>query len=219
MDLIHSTLTHKILIPERRGTERYPAVMMIHGRGADENDLLGLAEYLDDRLFVISVRAPFPFQYGGGFAWYDVIEVGTPEPRMFAESYRKLSQFIDDARTGYPIDPTKLVLLGFSMGSIMSLAIALSKPDSVLAVAAHSGYVPEGTDLEFQWNGIAGKPFFVAHGVYDPVIPVAFGRRTKELLERSGASVTYREYEMGHQISEESLNDLMAWLTACIDAK
>ena len=94
---------------------------------------------------------------------------------------------------------------------MMSYAVALTHPGGVLGVAANSGYIPEGTELKFQWNQIEEKPFFVAHGRHDPVIPVSFGQRAKELLEKAHADVTYREYDMGHQIGEESLNDLMQW--------
>jgi phospholipase/carboxylesterase len=132
---------------------------------------------------------------------------------MFSESYRKLSQFIDDVTRGYPVDPAKVILCGFSMGSVMSYAMALTRPESVAAVAANSGYIAEESDLKIEWAGVKGKPFFISHGMYDPVIPVSFARRAKELLEPRGAAITYREYDMGHQIIEDSLNDMMRWLT------
>jgi len=71
--------------------------------------------------------------------------------------------------------------------------------------------------MEFRWEGVKGKPFFIAHGIYDPVIPYAYSRRAKEILENHGAKVTYREYDMGHQINEESLNDMIAWLAPRLD--
>ena len=217
MNLIHTTLVHKIVTPRLASSGKHPTLIMLHGRGANEDDLLGLAKYLDERLFVISARAPFPFQYGGGFTWYDVLEVGRPEPKMFAESYRKLLQFFDDVKREYPVDPMKIIFFGFSMGTMMSYAIALTKPEAVAGVIANSGYVPEDTGLVLQWEEIKGKPFFVAHGLYDPVIPISFGQRSKELLEKSGAAVTYREYDMGHEISEDSLNEMMHWLSRQLD--
>jgi len=216
MNQIHTSLIHKVLHPQRKGKEKYPTLIMLHGRGANEDDLLGLSEYLDDRLLIISTRAPFPFQYGGGYTWYDILEVGRPEPKMFAESYRKLLQFLKDVEKGYPVDLTKIILLGFSMGTIMSYALTLTKPSDIVGVIANSGYVPEETGLKFEWSSIKGKPFFVAHGLYDPIIPVSFGRRAKDLLENAQASVIYREYDMGHQISEESLNDMMQWLSKLV---
>ena len=219
INLIQTSLKHKILEPQRKSSAKYPALILLHGRGANEDDLLGLTEYLDDRLLVISARAPFAFQYGGGYAWYDVLEIGKPEPKMFAESYAKLVKFFEDVTKGYPIDPEKIFLCGFSMGTMMAYAIGLTKPESAAGIIANSGYVPEETDLKFEWERVKSKPFFVAHGTYDPVIPVAFGKRAKELLQKAGAAVTYREYDMGHQIGEESLNDMSSWLTHAIDGK
>lgn len=213
MNVISTSLTHKILKPRRVEGGKAPALLFLHGRGADETDLLGLAEYFDERLFIVSARAPFPFQLGGGFTWYEILEMGRPEPKMFSESYRKLAQFIDDILKSYPIDPTRLILCGFSMGTMMSYAMALTKPVLIHGVMANSGYVPEETDLVFQWNKVKSKPFFVSHGRYDPVIPVAYGQRARELLVKAEAKLTYREYDMGHQISEEALNDMMAWMS------
>ncbi len=209
---VKSSLFYKILMPSRRGTENFPVLVLLHGRGANEDDLLSLAEYLDDRLCVISVRAPHPFPFGG-FTWYDIEEVGQPEPKMFAESYQRLTHFFEDIKQQYPIDSKSIFFLGFSMGTVMSYSIALTNPESVAGVIANSGYIPEGTNLKFQWEKVNGKHFFVGHGRYDPVIPLAFGTRAKQLLEEAHAKLTYREYDMGHQINEESLGDLSSWLT------
>ncbi len=213
MNLIPTSLTHKMLQPRRRSGTPAPLLILLHGRGANEDDLLGLSEYLDERLFIVTPRAPFPFQFGGGYTWYDLEEVGKPEPAMFKTSYDKVRQFVEDVGKGYPVDRSRIFLGGFSMGTIMSYAIALTDPASVHGVIANSGYVPEETDLRFAWDQIRGKPFFVTHGIYDPVIPVSFGRRAKELLELANATLTYREYDMGHQIGEETLNDMMKWIS------
>ncbi len=212
MNLIKSTLTHKVIEPRRKSAAKAPALILLHGRGANEEDLINLVEYFDERLFVVSVRAPFPFQGGGGYTWYEVEEVGKPEPKMFDESYRKLSQFISDVKSGYPVDPARVILCGFSMGTIMSFSLVLTHPDTAHGVMANSGLIPEGTGLTYQWEQIRAKPFFIAHGTYDPVIPVSMAQRARDLLLRSHAQVTYREYDIGHQISEESLNDMMKWL-------
>lgn len=211
LQLIKSTLLHKVVPMSTAKSGVTPALVLLHGRGANEDDLLGLARYLDPRLLIISVRAPFDFSFGG-YTWYDLQEVGAPELHQFNESYQRLSQFIEDVKQHYPVDPERLFLLGFSMGSVMSLALSLTKPEAVKGVIAHSGYVPENTPLKFQWNKLAGLTFFVAHGIHDPVIGVDFGRRAQHLLSTTEADLTYREYSIGHQISEESLSDFSAWL-------
>ncbi|HZY09637.1 MAG TPA: phospholipase, partial [Bacteroidota bacterium] len=98
-------------------------------------------------------------------------------------------------------------------------ALALTKPTEVAGVVANSGYIPEETDLQFQWDALNGTPFFVSHGLHDPVIPVQFGRRARFLLEQAHVDLTYHEYPIGHQISEESLRDMSAWLTEKLNNK
>ena len=99
MHVIHTTLVHKVLQPKEKGSGKHPTLILLHGRGANEDDLLGLVEYLDERLLIISARAPFKFPFGGGFAWYDILEIGKPEPKMFAESYNKIARFFEDVKT------------------------------------------------------------------------------------------------------------------------
>jgi phospholipase/carboxylesterase len=211
------SLYHTVHKPRHPSEKLPPVVIFLHGMGADEHDLPGLLPYLDPRLFAVSVRAPFPFASGGGRTWYKILEVGKPEPAMFRESCERLERLLDEVVTHYPVNPEQVYLFGFSMGSIMSFAHALSHPESVRGVIANSGYIAEGTDLEYRWNGLRGLSFFVSHGVEDTVIPVAMARRARELLERNHADLTYREYPMGHQIGEEHLDDLSSWLTSRID--
>jgi phospholipase/carboxylesterase len=210
--IIQSTLYHKAVAPPHSSSGPYPTLILLHGRGADENDLLGLAPYVDPRLFIISARAPFTFHFGG-HSWYEFLQVGTPEPRQFAESYQRLTQFLADVKQHYPVDAKKIFLLGFSMGAVMSFALSLTRPLEIAGVVAHSGYIPEGAELQFKWNELASTSFFIAHGTHDPVIPIQFGRRANELLSNTPANLTYKEYPIVHQISEKSLSDFSAWLT------
>ncbi|MBI3111006.1 MAG: dienelactone hydrolase family protein [Ignavibacteriales bacterium] len=211
METITSSLLHKIVYPGIANTGPHPAVILLHGRGTDENDLLGLASYLDPRLFIASVRAPFAFPFGG-HTWYEIIEVGTPEQSQFEESYQRLLQFIGDLKQGYPVDPQRVFLLGFSMGSVMSFALSLSHPELLRGVIAHSGYIPEHMTNRFRLEAVNTLSLFVGHGSQDPVIPVSYGRRAKEFLSATKADLTYKEYPIPHTMSEESLTDLSLWL-------
>jgi phospholipase/carboxylesterase len=213
---IKSSLHHKISPLSTTGTGPHPALILLHGRGSNEEDLLGLVPFLDPRLFVVSVRAPLVFPYGG-YTWYTMAEVGQPDPAEFMESHGRLEQFLNDVRASYPVDPERILLLGFSMGSVMSLGLALTHPADIRGVIAHSGYVPEASPLTFLWDRIGHCRFFVAHGVEDPVIPVRFGRRAKALLTEKGADLMYREYPIGHHVSEESLSDGARWLTGLLE--
>lgn len=217
MKTITSSLVHSVLDPTTPSGGQHPALLFLHGRGADEEDLLGLAPSFDPRLLIISARAPYPFAYSGGFTWYDVGDGGAPEPTMFKSSYDKLVTFIRDVHTGYPIDSARFFLFGFSMGTVMSYALALTEPALIRGTIAHSGYIPEDTGLTFRWTELSQTEFLVIHGTQDPVIPVHVAHRAKELLTRAHARFLYREYPMTHLISDESLTDSSAWLTQHID--
>ena len=217
MKLVDTTLVHRVLTPERSSADKHPTVIMLHGRGADEEDLLGLSPHLDDRLLIISARAPYPFSFGGGYTWFDIDETGIPEPGMFQSSYDRLISFTEDVLKNYPVDEQRMFLLGFSMGTMMSYVLALTEPHLFRGVIANSGYVPEQTGLVLKWKELSKVDFFIAHGTFDPAIPVDLARRTRDLFQSSNASVTYREYPMGHEISPESLSDIARWLKVRLD--
>lgn len=210
MSTLQTPLYHRVLFPEHSAADRHPAMILLHGRGSDEEDLLGIAPMLDQRFLVISVRAPYQFP-NGGFTWYDLEQGGPPDLSMFNESYRKLSVFLDDVIAGYPIDPSRVILFGFSMGTVMSFALGLTRPEKIRAVAANSGYLPEVPSLTYRWQELARTEFFITHGTEDPIIPIALARRARELLATSNASVTYKEYPMPHTLGDRALADVLAW--------
>jgi phospholipase/carboxylesterase len=195
---------------------KVPGLLMLHGRGADEADLMGLESALDPRLTIVSPRAPF--RLGPGFAWYDMYQIGSPDPETMAVSMEEVREFIEGMVPAYNVDPQRFYLLGFSQGAILAAALALTMPERIAGVVMHSGYVPTSAGLDLQPEAIKGKPFFVAHGKYDDIIPVTLGRDGEEYLSEAGARLTYQEYPIGHSISEESLYDLSEWLTREIDS-
>lgn len=202
--------------PETRRAERQPAVILLHGRGSDEQDLFGFANALDQRLLIISARAPFPL--GSGYHWYELIDIGTPEPESYARARALLAQFVEQVSLDYGIAPADLYLLGFSQGAMMAGTLALTRPDLMAGVVLLSGYLPLHAGLALDATSLKERPFFVAHGTLDPVIPIRYARETRDYLTAAGADLTYREYEMAHQISYETLHDLGGWLSARLDA-
>lgn len=206
-------LIYKEVEPREKLDEGNPLLILLHGRGTDENDLLGLAPYLDDRLHIASVRAPFQFQWGPGFAWYDIEEVGKPDRDKFPKSREYIVKFIDNIKDTHKGIGDKTFLLGFSMGAVMAYAVSLAFPDKVTGVIAHSGYIAEGYNTNYNWNDARRVEYFIAHGIADPVIPVQFGKRANELMQNQSMNYIYKEYPIAHQISEESLNDFSQWLT------
>ncbi len=216
MKPLSTTLVHHLIPPDSPSASPHPTLILLHGRGADEEDLIGLLPAFDPGLLTLSVRAPFPFLLGGGYTWYDVEAIGSPDPEMFRDAYGRLSQFVDDVIAGYPVDKRKLFLFGFSMGTVMSFALSLARPGLFQGVVAHSGYLAEDTHLTYRWNDLAGSRFFIAHGTDDPVIPVEAARRAGYLLRRTDAAVVVREYPIAHQISQESLGETADWLNALL---
>jgi phospholipase/carboxylesterase len=208
---MNAPLFYRIAPFDTSTSQLRPMLVLLHGRGSDENDLLGLASVLDPRFVIVSVRAPRQFSYGG-YTWYDLFEIGQPNMEHLVESHRLLGETITQIKEQLPVQKERIHLLGFSMGAMMSFAYALTNPQEVRAVVAHSGYIPEHTPLEYRWDALGSTSFFVAHGTEDPVVPVSMGRRSHELLSTTHALVTYREYPIPHTISDESLQDVCHWL-------
>ncbi|MGA8858315.1 MAG: alpha/beta hydrolase-fold protein [Candidatus Bathyarchaeia archaeon] len=209
---ISASLEHVVYYPPRKA-EKYATVVALHGRGTDENDLIPLVHSLGltDAL-LISPRAPAPFEFGGGFAWYDVGQEGVPNAQSFGASLDLLRRFMDEIRAGYPVDRHRVILLGFSQGTVMAYSVALLDPASFLGVAALSGYIPQRSSLPLALEDLRGFSVFVSHGAYDQIIPVRLARESAEVLKKAGARVEYREYPMGHEVSQETVRDLSAWI-------
>jgi phospholipase/carboxylesterase len=206
-----SPLYYKVAPLSTQESGPHPTLVLLHGRGTDENDLLELVSQLPPRLLVVSVRAPHRYQYGG-YKWFDLDDIGDINIDQLLSSCNAFIRCLDDIRQKYPVDPNRLFLFGFSMGAIMSLAISLSDPSHFKGIAAHSGMLPHHERLPYRWNELGNTSFFIAHGQYDPIVPVGLGRQAHQQLMQSNASVIYREYPIQHTISEESLCDIAAWL-------
>jgi phospholipase/carboxylesterase len=192
-------------------------LILHHGRGADENDLLGLADALDPRrrLHVVTPRAPLTLSGWPGYHWYTVPRVGHPDPATFEDARRQLAAFHDDTweRTG--IEPSRTVLAGFSMGSVMSYALGLSGERPVPAgILAFSGFVPTVEGWEPDLASRRELPVFITHGRRDPIIDVSFGRGAQKLLSAAGLPVTYLESDVAHQIDPAHIRPASEWLGA-----
>lgn len=206
-------------------SERQPAgeaegaLVLVHGRGADEHDLLGLADVLDPerRLHVATPRGPLQVPGWPGHHWYVVPRVGYPDPATFRAAYGHLAAFHDELweRTG--VGPERTVLGGFSMGSVMSYALGLGADRPAPAgILAFSGFVPTVEGWQPDLAGRAGLPVFIAHGRRDPVISVEFARAANDLLRRGGLEVEYHESDAVHQIDPAHVPDAVSWLARVV---
>ncbi|MBN1398608.1 MAG: prolyl oligopeptidase family serine peptidase [Bacteroidetes bacterium] len=189
----------------------YPALIFLHGRGTDENDLLELAEYLDPRLLIAGVRAPYTFSYGG-YTWFDLDDNGTVDIDQVIKSRDSFLDWFEYFKNQNPVDPKRIFLFGFSMGAMMSLALSLSYPRLFKGVIAHSGLLLQNERLCYKWDDLKGLSFLIAHGSNDPIVPVEFGRETFNQLKKKDIDVIYKEYPIQHSISDRSIFDISAWL-------
>jgi phospholipase/carboxylesterase len=205
------------LVYRERPAARGPEALLVlhHGRGADELDLLPLADVLDPgrRLHVVTPRAPLTLPGAPGYHWYVVPRVGYPDPATFHAAYDALAEFHDElfARTGVPSERT--VLGGFSMGAVMSYSLGLGPERPVPAgILAFSGFVPVVEGWEPATDGRRGLRVFASHGRRDPIIAVSFGRGARELLEAAGLDVEYHETDVGHTIDPAIVPAAVDWL-------
>jgi phospholipase/carboxylesterase len=188
-------------------------LVLHHGRGADEQDLLGLADVLDPerRLHVVTPRGPLQLPGWPGHHWYVVPRVGFPDPGTFHAAYDALATLHDALweRTG--LAPEQTVFGGFSMGSVMSYALGLGPerpaPAGILAL---SGFVPTVDGWQPELAGREATRVFIAHG--RQIMDVGFARRARELLEAGGLPVSYHESDASHHIDPAHLPAMVEWL-------
>jgi phospholipase/carboxylesterase len=192
-------------------------LVLHHGRGADEHDLLGLADVLDPerRLHVVTPGGPLTLPGWPGKHWYMVPRVGYPDPETFRAAHAALAAFHDGLweRTG--LTPEQTVFGGFSMGSVMSYALGLdpSRP-APAGILAFSGFVPtvEGWTPDVAGRAASGMKAFIAHGRQDPVMDVEFARQARALLEAGGVPVEYHESDAAHHIDPAHVPAALTWL-------
>ncbi len=202
---------------EERTAAGEPEGLLIlhHGRGADEHDLLPLGEALDPqrRLHVVTPRAPLSLPGTTGNHWYLVPRVGHPDQASFHAAFAQLAELHDELSQRTGIGPERTVLGGFSMGSVMSYALGLDSARGLVAgILAFSGFIPTLTGWAPDFAGHRDVRVFVAHGEHDRVIAVEFARRAVADLRAGGLQVEYRESPAGHHIDPRQIPAASEWL-------
>ena len=183
------------------------ALVLLHGRGADEHDLAPLLDALDRerRLVGIVPRGPLALPPGGAH-WYVVRQIGYPDPATFRPTFERLSGWLDETLAAYGVGADRLVIGGFSQGAVMSYALGLSaerpRPAAILAM---SGFIPRVEGFELDLDARVGLRVSISHGTHDPVIGVQWGREAHERLARANLDVRYREDPVPHTISPGAL--------------
>jgi len=189
------------------------ALVLFHGRGADEHDLFPLLDALDPerRLAGATPRGPLSLPPGGAH-WYALGGIGTPEPTTFHASFGAAAEWVDGFLREHGLGHDRLVLGGFSQGGVMaySLGLGAGRPRPA-AIVAFSSFIPSVEGFELDLSPPL-PPVAIGHGTLDNVIGVEWGRRARALLEDAGAEVLYRETPMFHQIDPDFVHDVSDWL-------
>jgi phospholipase/carboxylesterase len=187
---------------------------MLHGRGTSEHDLEPLMGVLDPerRLVAVTPRAPLTLPPGGAH-WYVSRGLGYPDPDTFRATFATLSGWLDALLTEHGLGHDRLILGGFSQGTVMSYAVGLGagrpRPAGLIAL---SGFMPNVEEFALDLDGLEGYPVAIGHGTRDPIIGVEWGREARTKLEEAGAAVLYRETEMGHSVDPRYLAELAGWI-------
>jgi phospholipase/carboxylesterase len=210
VELIHT-------IYEPSGAGPHPTILTLHGRGANAFDLLGLAPYLcNGKFLMICPQGPLETPIGPGafgYAWYPMSMGAPPDIGAILSSREKLQQFLDACLNRHPIDAKKLVVLGFSQGGVMAYSLALSNPERFAGLAVLSSWLPKELIPELSIReAVQSLPTIVQHGSQDQMIEVQRAQDSVEQLRALRVPLTYREYDMGHEITPRSLSELSAWL-------
>jgi phospholipase/carboxylesterase len=196
------------------------ALVLFHGRGTSEHDLVPLLDMLDParRLVGVTPRGPLSLPPGGAH-WYAVARIGFPDHDTFHATYGVLTEWLDAVLAQEGVPMARTVLGGFSQGAVMSYALGLGAARPAPAgIVALSGFIPTVEGLELDLAGRSGLPVAVGHGEYDPIIGVEWGRDARERLTEAGVDLTYREYPLPHAVDPGFLDDLSRdWLPSVLE--
>lgn len=205
------------LVHVERGPAREAEGLLVlhHGRGSNEHDLIGLADVLDPdgRFHIVSPRAPLSLEGWSGHHWYVVKRVGFPDEETFHATVTLLADFHDSLWDTTGIGPERTILGGFSMGSVMSFATGLGpgRP-AVAGIMGLSGFIPTVEGWEPDFIGRADARVLIAHGRLDPVIPIEFAHQARTLIDASPLELEYIESDAGHNIDPREIPLIADWV-------
>jgi phospholipase/carboxylesterase len=199
------------------GPGPFPTILALHGFGANAHDLLGLAPHVGGgEVLFLCPQGPMTIEVGPGqraYGWFPLSGGGEIEASALVGARGVLEGFLDDAMAVHPIDPERLVILGFSQGGVMAYDLALGRPERFAALVALSSWLPDLiVDRLSPSEALAALPTLLIHGTKDPMIAIDNAQQARAKLARLGIEAAWGEYEMGHEINQNALRDLVGWL-------
>ena len=203
-------LPHRHYVPPSNG-QRLPAVVMVHGRQGNENVMSIFERTLPEGVVMASPRAPVT-EKPDSHSWFRLDAPETFEPGLAA-----LEAFVRGLPETYPVDPARVVLIGFSQGAAMSYALLLKEPSLAVGVAGLAGFLPRQAQPWAHGGRLAGKRIFMAHGTEDDTVPVKWAREAAEVLRGTGAVIEIHEYPVAHKLNAQGMKDLKAWMKTVMD--
>lgn len=208
-------LLHTAHVPAGKGP--FPTILALHGWGASAHDLLGIApRVLDGEVLFLCPQGPLGLQVAPGqqgYGWFPLSGGSDVDPTAIVAARGVLEGFLEDALALYPIDPERLVILGFSQGGVMAYDLALGRPERFAALVALSSWLPDAVARGLPENEArAALPTLLIHGSRDPMIAIDNAQQARTRLEQLGLQPAWGEYDMGHEISAQALRDLLGWL-------
>ncbi len=206
-----------IIRPSSLTEGKPPVLFMLHGYGSNEEDLFSFAPELPRELCVISIRAPYPMEPFGN-AWYainfDAQQGKWSDDEQAVLSREKIVKFIEEACTTYGLDDGRITLLGFSQGTILSYAVALSYPEKIKNVIALSGYINEQILVDgYTDKNHENLNLYASHGQVDQVIPSEWAQKASPFLNQLGIEHVYEEFPVGHGVAPQNFHSFKKWLT------
>jgi phospholipase/carboxylesterase len=194
-------------------------LVVLHGYGTDENDLIPIAKSLDDRFRIISLQGPVDVNFGG-HAWYHLVQLESglmPDDISRHESEEAIVTRLAGIITKEGGDPKNVMFLGFSQGAavIYSLLTTYNLAQYGLqcrGAICMSGYIPRDVVQAVADKDFGGLPMFISHGEFDDLIPAKALDEATELFTKANAIVTSKIYPVGHGVLPETMEDIKDWL-------
>ena len=206
-------LVHRASVPEGANGQALPAVVTVHGHKGNENVMAIFERTLPAGVLVVSPRAPLPVEEDS-YTWFDA-----DDPLSLDAALAALDEFVASLPEAYPVDPERVLLMGFSQGAAMCFSLLLSAPERAMAVAGLAGFLPAEAQRWATPGRLAGKPVLAFHGARDETVPVELARHAVESLRRAGAQVLFREYPTGHKMTAQAMTDIKTWLAERLAAR